>query len=84
MEPRIFTPTPHGSPTWRRTYTQCGALERINDGFRFERHNIPGKDKMTARIALAFAVVVTLALGSIRARRMTACAHWCAPPAQAA
>ena len=27
---RIFTPTPHGSPSWRRGYKRRAALERIN------------------------------------------------------
>ena len=89
MDPRIFTPTPHGSPTWRRAYARCAALERINarldDGFRFERHNIRGKDKMTARVALALAVMMALALGGIRARahdRMRSLMR--PPPVQAA
>ena len=87
--PRIFTPTPHGSPTWRRTYAQRGTLERINaridDGFRFERHNIRGKNKMTVRVALALAVMMALALDNIRARahdRMRSLAY--PPPTQAA
>ena len=89
VDPRIFTPTPHGSPTWRGAYAQRTALERINaridDGFRFERHNIRGKDRMTARVALALTVMMALALGSIRARahdRMRSLVR--PPPAQAA
>ena len=30
VDPRIFTPTPRGSPTWRRAYARRAALERIN------------------------------------------------------
>ena len=47
----LHADAPHGSPIWRRSYAQRGILGRINDGFRFERHNIRGKDKMTARVA---------------------------------
>ena len=86
---RIFTPTPHGSPTWRRAYARRAALERINarldDGFRFERHTIRGKDKMTMRVGLALAVMMALALGSIRAEahdRMRSLVR--PPPARAA
>ena len=43
---RIFTPTPHGSPAWRRGYNRRSALERINNridnSFGFERHFIRG------------------------------------------
>ena len=41
---RIFTPTPHGSPSWRRGSNRRSAMERIysrlDNGFRFERHTI--------------------------------------------
>ena len=70
---RIFTPTPHGSPSWRRGYNRRSALERIysrlDNGFRFERHTIRGKAKMTARVGLAMAVMMALALGHLRAGR---------------
>ena len=56
----------------RRAYARSAALGRINaridDGIRFERHNTRGKDRMTARVALALAVMTALALGSIRTR----------------
>ncbi len=70
---RIFTPTPHGSPSWRRGYNRRSAMERIysrlDNGFRFERHTIRGKAKMTARVGLAMAVMMALALGHLRAGR---------------
>ena len=70
---RIFTPTPHGSPSWRREYNRRSAMERIysrlDNGFRFERHTIRGKAKMTARVGLAMAVMMALALGHLRAGR---------------
>ena len=89
VDPLIFTPTLRGPPTWRRACAQRTALGRINaridDGFRFERRNIRGKDRMTVRVALALAVMMALALGSIRARvhdRMRSLVR--PPPAQVA
>ena len=42
---RIFTPTPWGSPSWRRGYRRRSAMERINSridqGFGFETHLHP-------------------------------------------
>lgn len=65
---RIFTPTPWGSPSWRRGYQRRTALERINsriDGsFGFEHHFIRGQAKMKARMGLAMAVMMALALGA--------------------
>ena len=43
---RIFTPTPYGSPSWKRGYRRRAALERINArvdrSFEFEQHFIRG------------------------------------------
>ena len=68
---RIFTPTPWGSPSWRRGYRRRSAMERINSridqGFGFETHYIRGLAKMKARIGLALAVMMALALGQVRA-----------------
>ena len=65
---RIFTPTPHGSPSWRRGYQRRTALERINsriDGsFGFEHHFVRGAAKMKTRMGLAVAVMMALALGA--------------------
>ena len=62
---RMFTPTPWGSPSWRRGYNRRGALERINarlDGsFRFENHFVRGRWKMQTRLVLAVAVMMALA-----------------------
>ena len=84
---RILTPLPRSSPTWARRYAERSALERINarldDGFRFERHAVRGKDRMAAKVGLALAVMMALALGSVKAN-----AHGRSlirpPPAQAA
>lgn len=70
---RIFTPTPYGSPSWNRAYNRRSSLERINsrldNSFRFEKHFIRGKPKMQARMGLALAVMMSMALGHIRAGR---------------
>ena len=70
---RMFTPTPWGSPSWKRGYNRRGALERINarlDGsFGFECHFVRGRAKMTTRLGLAVAVMMALALGAVRAGR---------------
>ena len=68
---RIFTPTPWGSPSWRRGYNRRSAMERINSridqGFGFETHYIRGLAKMKTRVGLALAVMMALALGQARA-----------------
>ena len=71
---RAFTPTPWGSPSWRRAYAQRSALERINsrlDGaYHFERHFVRGKAKMKARVGLAVCVMMALALGAAKTGRL--------------
>lgn len=71
---RAFTPTPWGSPSWRRAYARRSALERINsrlDGAcHFERHFVRGKAKMKARVGLAVCVMMALALGAAKAGRL--------------
>ena len=68
---RIFTPTPWGSPSWRRGYNRRSAMERINSrldhSFNFETHYIRGLAKMKARVGLALAVMMALALAQVRA-----------------
>ena len=65
---RIFTPTPWGSPSWRRGYKRRTALERINSrmdsSYGFERHFIRGQAKMKTRMGLAVCVMMALALGA--------------------
>ena len=68
---RIFTPTPWGSPSWRRGYNRRSAIERINsrldNSFNLENHYIRGLAKMKTRVGLALAVMMALALGQVRA-----------------
>ena len=67
---RIFTPTPWGSPSWKRGYDRRSALERINARldrvYGFEVHFIRGLAKRQTRVGLALAVMMALALASIR------------------
>jgi len=71
---RIFTPTPHGSPSWQRGYNRRSALERINNrvdnSFGFEKHFIRGMAKMQTRVGLALAVMMAMALGHVKAGRV--------------
>ena len=73
VDRRIFTPTPHGSPTWKRGYNRRSALERINarldNDFGFERHYLRGLTRMRTRVGLALTVMMSLAVGHIRAGR---------------
>ena len=70
---RIFTPTPWGSPSWRRGYNRHSAMERINArldrGFNFETHYIRGLARMKTRVGLALAVMMAMALAHARAGR---------------
>ncbi len=70
---RIFTPTPHGSPSWKRGYNRRTALERINaridNDFGFEKHYIRGQTKMQTRVGLALAVMMAMALGQVHQGR---------------
>ncbi len=70
---RTFVPTPHGSPSWQRGYNRRSALERINgridNSFGFENHYIRGISKMKARVGLALAVMMALAVGHIKEGR---------------
>lgn len=70
---RIFVPTPHGSPAWKRVYKGRTAMERLNNrvdhSFGFEKHFIRGKAKMQTRLGLALAVMMAMALGHLKAGR---------------
>jgi len=85
---RIFTPSPHGSPSWQRTYNRRSSLERINNridnSFGFEKHYICGKAKMQTRIGLALAVMMAMALGHVRAGRIEQMRSLVRPVANAA
>ncbi len=73
---RIFTPTPWGSPSWRRGYNRRSAMERIDArldrGFNFETHYIRGLARMKTRVGLALAAMMAMA-------RAPAAPSGCAP-----
>lgn len=66
---RAFTPIPRESLTWRRTYAKRMAVERVNArldvSFGFEQHTIRGLRKMRARVGLALAVMLAMAVGHV-------------------
>ena len=70
---RIFTPTPCGSPAWKRGYRRRTALERINArpdrSFEFEPPFLRGLSRARTRVGLALAVMMALASGQVRAGR---------------
>ena len=85
----FFTPSPCSLPTWARHHAERSALERVNarldDGGRFKRHAVCGKDRIAAKVGLALTVAMALALGSVKANahgRMRLFIR--PPPAQAA
>ena len=69
---RIFTPTPWGSPMWRRGYNRRSAMERINArldrSFDCEFHYTHSPANIKARVGLALAVMMVPALPHLRAR----------------
>jgi hypothetical protein len=85
---RIFTPTPYGSPSWKRIYNRRSSLERINNridnSFGFEKHYIRGGAKMQTRVGLSIAVMMAMALGHARAGRIEQMRSLVGPVAKAA
>lgn len=67
---RIFTPISRASRKWKNLYKKRTAVERINSrldvSFGFEQHTIRGQDKMTIRLSIGFAVMLSIALGRAR------------------
>ena len=74
LDRRIFTPTPYGTAGWDRAYNGRSALERINSRidnvYWFEHHFIRGIAKMTTRFGLAVAVMMAMALGHVKEKRL--------------
>jgi hypothetical protein len=68
---RLFTPLARGTYAWERVYKKRTSVERVNSrldvSFGFERHFIRGKRKMRARMGLALAVMLGMAVGWIEA-----------------
>ena len=70
---RLFTPTPWGSPSWKRGYNRRSALERIysrvDNAYRMEKHYIRGLQQMRLRLGLVTVVMMAMALGCLRTER---------------
>jgi hypothetical protein len=68
-DPRIFTQVDRQSYKWKRLYAKRTAVERVNSrldvSFGFETRRVRGMKKMALLTALAFAIMDTLAIGSI-------------------
>jgi hypothetical protein len=68
---RTFTPQARDSKTWRREYKKRTSVERVNSrldvSFGFERHYIRGMKKMRLRCGLALVVMLSMAVGWIKA-----------------
>lgn len=67
---RIFVPIARSSYKWQRIYDGRTSVERVNSridmSFGFENHFIRGKAKMTLRVGLALAVMLSMALARIK------------------
>jgi len=70
LDRRIFTPVPRDTNSWKRCYAKRTAVERVNSRvdlvLGFERHTIRGLAKMQARMGLALAVMLAMAVGRIK------------------
>jgi len=70
---RIFTPIPRDTPQWQRLYAARTSVERVNSridsGYGFDHHTIRGLAKMQARMGLALAVMLAMAIGFISQRK---------------
>lgn len=66
---RIFLPTPRSSASFARAYRKRTAVERFNARIDhvlgFEDHTIRGLEKMRARMGLALAVALAMAVGHL-------------------
>lgn len=74
QERRVFTPLPRSSHKWKRLYAGRTAAERVNSRidnvFGFENHTIRGQAKMQIRCTLALVVMLTMAVGRIKANQI--------------
>jgi hypothetical protein len=71
---RIFTPLARSTYSWTREYKKRTAVERVNSridvSFGFENHFIRGQSKMKLRCGIAFLVMLSMALGRAREKRL--------------
>ncbi|MCR4420747.1 MAG: transposase, partial [Clostridia bacterium] len=73
-DPRIFTPLARSSYAWKSIYKKHTVVERVNSRldrvFGFEEHYIRGLKKMTLRCTLALLVMLVMALGRVREKKV--------------
>ena len=71
---RLFTPLPRSSYKWKTLYKTRTSIERLNsrldEFFGFEKHYIRGLKKMKLRGGLSFVVMLSMALGRIKEKRL--------------
>lgn len=74
LDTRRFTPLPRSTYKWGRLYKMRTTVERVfsrlDVSLGFEHHYIRGMAKMKLRCALAFGVMLSMALGRIREERL--------------
>ncbi|MFQ5330444.1 MAG: transposase [Thermodesulfobacteriota bacterium] len=70
---RLFTPIARSSYKWRRHYRLRTSVERVNSrldvSFGFENHTIRGLKKMGLRVGVALIIMLSMALGHVKAGR---------------
>jgi hypothetical protein len=68
---RMFVPVARDSDAWERAYARRTAVERVNSRLdrvlSFELHTIRGLAKMEARMGIALIVLLSMALGRLKA-----------------
>ena len=71
---RVFTPLARSSYRWKTIYKKRSAVERVNSrldvSFGFEQHFIRGQKKMRLRVGLALIVMLAMALGRAKEKRL--------------
>jgi len=71
---RVFTPLARSSYRWKMLYKKRTSVERVNSrldvSFGFEQHFIRGLKKMRLRMGLALIVMLAMALGRAKEKRL--------------
>lgn len=71
---RVFSPLPRSSYRWENLYKKRTSVERVNSrldvSFGFERHYIRGLKKMELRCSLALCVMLAMAVGRVKEKRL--------------
>lgn len=71
---RVFTPLARSSYQWKTQYKKRTSVERVNSrldvSFGFEHHFIRGLKKMRLRMGMALVVMLAMALGRAKEKRL--------------